>query len=82
MKMAYYYTRSAMSMVDVSLLYSGLTVKADLPLRNSSVSVWIESEMDTPLTECEVTLKYIDCPVCPKFLLIAVDKRITQCIFV
>ena len=58
--MAYYHTRAAMSMVDVSLLYSGLTVKAELPLRNSSVSVWIESELDTPLTECEVTLKYID----------------------
>ena len=28
-KMAYYYTRAAMAMVDVSLLYSELTVKAE-----------------------------------------------------
>jgi len=43
--MAYYHTRSAMAMVDVSLIYSGLMVKAERPLRNSSVSVWIESEL-------------------------------------
>ena len=31
--MAYYHTRSAMAMVDVSLIYSGLMVKAERPLR-------------------------------------------------
>ena len=44
-KMAYYYTRAAMAMVDVSLLYTGLTVRAGVPMANNSVSVWIDSEL-------------------------------------
>eukprot|EP01043_Picozoa_sp_COSAG02_P042943 COSAG02_NODE_3696_length_6372_cov_2.297306_4_plen_405_part_00 len=59
-KMAYYYARAAMAMVDVSLLYVGLTVKAGVSLSNSSVSVWVESELDQRLTGCEITLQYID----------------------
>ena len=43
--MAYYYTRAAMAMVDISLLYTGLTVHAGVPIANSSVSVWIDSEL-------------------------------------
>ena len=43
--MAYYYTRAAMAMVDISLLYHGLTVKAGVPIANSSVSVWMDSEL-------------------------------------
>merc|ERR1711939_1190757 len=49
-----------MAMVDISLLYTRLTVHAGVPIANSSVSVWIDSELAVPLTGCEVNLEYID----------------------
>lgn len=58
-KMAFEYMRAAMAMVDISLMYGGLSVKAGLPL-NTSITVWIDSELDTPLSDCQVTLEYID----------------------
>jgi hypothetical protein len=44
-KQSYYYTKAAMAMLDISLLYSGLHVQAGVAVSNSSVSVWLDSEL-------------------------------------
>ena len=49
---AFYYTRAAMAMVDVSLHYTGLMLRAGVPFRNSNVTVWVDSELDTALAGC------------------------------
>ena len=59
-KQAYYYTRAAMQMVDESLHYTALTLTPGEPLRNKSVTVWIDSELDTALADCDIQIEYIE----------------------
>jgi hypothetical protein len=74
-KMAYYWTRSALAIVDISLHYGGLKVSAEMPLRASGISVWIENELDQPLTECDITLHYMDTSAANTSSLLATESH-------
>ena len=56
-KMAFYGIKEAMGVVDSSLLYPSLGVQGGQSLRESGVSLWVESELAVPVS-CSLTLRY------------------------
>ena len=77
-KQSFYYTRAAMAMLDISLHYTALTVQAGVPLRNSSVTVWVDSELDTTLADCDVKLEYIDPSKFGELALLATEHHMME----